>query len=179
LEAFRAEFMGRQWGVAAEFLLAGKAYTFEQACAFSLLHDVPVRPGDPGTELRLMAGIWRAMDEFGRAGAEWLPYWRNGDLARTSPTGVHASLYRHPLRGLLVVLSNLGRDTATAELTLELARLGLPAAGRDGPRVLVAVDAISGEPLPAEIHGSRARLAVPGLPPLGWKLIRLGAQTER
>lgn len=182
LDAFRAEFMGRQWGVAAEFLLAGKAYTFSEACAFSLLHDVPVRPNDPGADLQLMAGVWRAMDDFGRTGAEWLPYWRNGDAVRTGPAGVRASLYLRPRRGVLAVLSNLGRRTVDARLELDVRRLGAPAdaaaaglAASDGtaPRY-AASDALSGEALHLERHGSWVRVAAGSLPPLGWKLIRVG-----
>ena len=40
LDAFRAEFMGRQWGVPAEFLCYGQGFTFEQAWAVTLIHDV-------------------------------------------------------------------------------------------------------------------------------------------
>ena len=89
LDAFRAEFMGRQWGVPAEFLHAGAAYTYEQAWAFTLLHDVPVRPHNPDDQLDLAASIWRVMDTFGRKKAEWLPYWSNGEcgerLSRQRP----------------------------------------------------------------------------------------------
>lgn len=175
LDAFRAEFMGRQWGVAPEFLLAGKAYTFAQACAFSLLHDVPVRPNDPGADLSTMAGIWRAMDSFGRAGAEWLPYWRNRDVARASPAGVLASLYRRAGHGVLAMLSNLGGNTEDARLALHLDRLGL--GGNGAAAALAATDAITGETIPLKRRGPWARVTVPSMPSFGWRLIRVGAPT--
>lgn len=174
LDAFRAEFMGRQWGVAPEFLLAGKAYTFAQACAFSLLHDVPVRPNDPGADLSLMAAIWRAVEAFGRTGAEWLPYWRNRDAARTGPSGVLASLYRRPEHGVLAVLSNLGREAVDARLDLHAGRLGLAESG--AASALAATDAITGEPISLEQRrGPRVRVTAPALASLGWRLIRVGA----
>jgi hypothetical protein len=116
LDAFRAEFMGRQWGVPAEFLKAGDAYTYEQAWSFSLLHDVPVRPLRI-EDLDLCSKIWRVMDEFGRRDAEWFPYWRNADKVAVKAPGAHVSLYRHPRRGLLAVVANLGDRAATVRWT--------------------------------------------------------------
>jgi hypothetical protein len=163
--------------VAPEFLLAGTAYTYAEACAFCLLHDVPVRPNDPGADLRLMAGIWRAMDEFGRTEAAWLPYWRNREVALARPAGVYASLYQRQGHGVLAVLSNLGRHAADARLTLDAGLLGLPADG--APPGLAAADAICGELLPLERRGSRVHVTAASLPPFGWRLIRVGTAVGR
>jgi len=161
LDAFRAEFMGRQWGVPAEFLHAGKAYTNEQAWAFALLHDVPVRPTSV-TDLDLVARIWRAMDEFGRPRARWLPYWRNNQYVSVRPRHCHVSLYCHPRRGVLAMVANLGPAATTVRWKIDADALGLPA----GP--LTARDALSGESL-----ALRAGAGATALPPLGWKLIRI------
>ena len=162
LDTFRAEFMGRQWGLASEFLLAGEAYSFEQACAFSLLHDVPVRPNDLGKELELMSRIWRAMDGFGREEAEWLPYWQNRRWVAPPPTGVCVSLYRDPRNGLLAVVANLGGNPATVCLRPR------PVSGVQPP--LAFLDSLASKPLVEA--GDRVILS---LPPLGWRLIRIAA----
>lgn len=167
LDAFRAEFMGRQWGVPAEFLHAGAAYTYEQAWAFTLLHDVPVRPHYPDEQLDLAASIWRVMDTFGRKKAEWLPYWSNGNVVRVSPVNAHASLYRHPENGLLAVVSNMDGEQRTVTVKLNLDRLGLtPGAG--------AADALGGEAI--ALRDGAMQLT---LPTLGWKLLRVGDKLKR
>jgi len=159
LDAFRAEFMGRQWGVPAEFLLAGAAYTYEQAWSFSLLHDVPVRP-IAARDLELISRIWRTMDDFGRQQAEWLPYWRNADEVSVSPHDCYVSLYRHPRHGVLAVVANLSTRETTVRWTLDLAALGLDAEN------LHAVDALDGGPVTLKSGAGAVRL-----PPLGWKLL--------
>lgn len=128
LDAFRAEFMGRQWGVPAEFLHAGAAYTYEQAWAFTLLHDVPVRPHNADDDLDLVAKIWHSMDAFDRRNAEWIPYWRNRDYIRVSPKNAHASIYRHPENGVLAVVSNMNGERKNVTVKLNMKKLGLETA---------------------------------------------------
>lgn len=126
LEAFRTEFMGHPWGVPAEFLCYDRPYTYEQACAFTLLHDVLVRANGLGPHLELESKLWRLNEEFGRKEAEWIPYWRNGELVTVAPQGAFVSLYRHPVNGVLLVASNLSRETACVAIRLNLERLDLP-----------------------------------------------------
>lgn len=166
LEAFRTEFMGRQWGVPAEFLCYGQPMTYREAWAICLLHDVPVRPIRFEPDLHLASCIWRLMDEFGRKEAEWLPYWRNAEYVSVSPAGAYASLYRHPRNGVLVVVSNLGANRALVRLRLDLKRLGLlmPLAAQDvlaKRTVLVRQGAISCS-----------------LPRLGWKILHVRGAGE-
>ena len=125
LDAFRAEFMGRQWGVPAEFLHAGAAYTYEQAWAFTLLHDVPVRPHNADGDLDLAARVWRAMDAFDRRNAEWLPYWRNRRFVSVSPKNACASIYRHPENCVLAVVSNMNGKRKNVTVKLNVKKLGL------------------------------------------------------
>ena len=159
LDAFRAEFMGRQWGVPAEFLCYGQGFTFEQAWAVTLIHDVPVRPmNQPGLEdLDLASRIWRLMDDFGRGQAEWLPYWSNAEYVRADSPGIYVSFYRHPANGVLAVVSNLNRERTTFALTVNGELLGL-----DQETVSI-VDGL--ERSPARLHGA--------LDPFGWRLLWL------
>ena len=162
LDGFRAEFMGRQWGVPAEFLCTGHAFTHEEAWSFSLLHDVPVRPMGPLKELDLASAIWRAMDEFGRKESEWLPYWNNEQYVKVSPQGAYVSLYRHPRNGVLAVVSNLGGKAAEIKVTLSLEGLGL------GATIAQVKDAMTGKRLRPGDRGFKLRLS-----PYRFKLIRI------
>ena len=157
LDAFRAEFMGRQWGVPAEFLCYGQGFTFEQAWAVTLIHDVPVRPlnRDGLEELDLASRIWRLMDDFGRSQAEWLPYWKNAEYIRADSPGIYVSLYRHPANGVLAVVSNLNRERASFALTVNWELLG---SDQDHGSIIDALDES-----PARLNGV--------LDPYGWRLL--------
>lgn len=133
LDTFRCEFMGRQWGVPSELLCYGRPYTYEEALAISLPHDVLVRPGN----VELASKIWIAAERFGRKQAKWLPYWDNAKFVTTSSPDVLASIYSRGAQGALVVVSNLGRTDLQATVTLNLRALGLP------PKVAIE-DAIEG-----------------------------------
>ena len=166
LDAFRAEFMGRQWGVPAEFLCYGNALTYRQSWAITLLHDVPVRPAASDdvsvsvTDLGLASAIWKAMDRFGRKEAEWLPYWGNSDYVAVSPRDAYVSLYRHPNNGVLAVVSNLTSKRAAVNVKLNLRRLGLSGAS------LSVRDALRHRSV-ATLNGT-VKCSLPGL---GWKLL--------
>lgn len=125
LDTFRAEFMGHQWGVPAELLCYEQPFTFRQACAIALLHDVPVRANGMGPSLRQNSKLWKLMDRFGRKQARWLPYWCNSDYVSVEPDDVFCSIYLHPRNGVLFVVSNLDRKPAHVRLHLNLQALGL------------------------------------------------------
>jgi len=138
LETFRAEFMGRNFGVPCEFLCYERPpqWTYDHALAVSMLHDVRVRPCGVAA-LEKMSPIWNAMTRFGVSKAEWHPYWETNPLATAQPQSVKVSLYSQRGRALLVV-SNLSADQpASAEVAMDFARLGV--------RGRKASDALSGE----------------------------------
>ncbi|NUQ64665.1 MAG: hypothetical protein HUU20_19560 [Pirellulales bacterium] len=167
LDAFRAEFMGRNFGVPCEFLAYERPpqWTYDHALAFSMLHDVRVRPCGLAA-LEKMSPIWDAMTRFEVGEAEWHPYWEASPLATSQPESVKVSLYARPdtqaERGrALLVVSNLSADQpATAEVTLDFARM------RAEPKA--ARDALSGETLTL----AGGRLTVP-LKPLRMRLVRV------
>ena len=117
LDAFRAEFMGRNHGVPCEFLcypVAGR-WSYDDALALTLVHDVLVRPCGFGAEAAFSA-LWKKLDDFGVTEADWLPYWESP--LEVKPDCVKASVYRRNGRCLAVV-SNLSPDrTVTAEVML-------------------------------------------------------------
>ncbi len=166
LETFRAEFMGRQWGVPAEFLCYEEPYTYEEALSFTLLHDVLVRGTEEGdgqgrSRIELESALWHVMDEFGRKQAQWLPYWSNQDVVQVVPETSKASIYNRGALGAMLIVSNLGRKQAEVTVTLNRAGLGLPARS-------TARDALSGEKLPWDGAALRTRL-----PAFGFRVVRV------
>lgn len=165
LDAFRTEYMGHQWGVPAEFLDytlgACTGCTWTQAHAFTLLHDVPVRPCGSLQRVEEASLLWKAMEAFDRKVAEWLPYWKNEDYVTVRPEEAYVSLYRHSKNGVLAMVSNLSRTELTIDVCINLSRLGL---GKDAK----AHDALTGDSIP--VDSGKIMIA---LPSLGWALIWL------
>jgi len=152
MDAFRTEFMGRQWGVPAEFLVYdGQPYYAKDVLAYTLLHGVLIRPGSPDSIERI-AALWKVHDEFPFSHGTMLGYWSNGDVVKIagSPSGalapelgqpnVYASAWTLPKQGALIVVTNLTDADAEAKLTISLAKLGLPQTAK-------VWDALSGETL--------------------------------
>jgi hypothetical protein len=144
LDTFRCEFMGRQWGVPAELLCYNRPYTYHQAMSFSLLHDVLVR-GSLGGSLELESKLWHAMDDFGRDRATFIPYWESNRCFRTSADTVKVTAYSRGAKGIMLVVSNLGKDATEARVELDRKALGLPANAR-----LTATDVVEDRDVPME-----------------------------
>jgi hypothetical protein len=143
-DAFRAEFMGRNYGLVDFFLpeFRGDYVTpgTPNLAAYLLLHDVGPWPiwsdGDAWRKL------YDALDGLGITGARFLPYWEDSG-ARSAPE-VLASSYTTDGAAVLAVM-NTGEAT-DARIELDLTRLGLRGLGsakdllRDEP---MAVDGSS------------------------------------
>jgi hypothetical protein len=165
LDYFRAECVGKQYGVPSDFLAhEGQPFTLREAHSFTLLHDVLVRPQEwpvvwwpgvwwgTGTPLTLqIARIWQIQDRFGVADAQWLPYWNNAEYlqvtsnpaGRNREEGGFGSLYLRPGERALIVLSNIQNAPAAITARLDLARMRLPGAAG-------ALDAESNQPIPIQ-----------------------------
>ena len=154
LASFRAEFMGRNHGLACEFLAYQKpGWQYEDALAISLLHGVMTRPCG-FANVPPFTPIWKAYADFGTADAAWRPYWAKEAVA-CDAAHVKVSAYEKP-DGALWVVSNVSpTDAATARLALPL-----------GCRA--ARDAKTGEALP--VAGGSLTLA---LEPFRYRLVRL------
>jgi len=139
LDAFRTEFMGRQWGVPSEFLCYERPYTTPQILSITLLHDVLVRPNTP--HLPRISAVWRLCDSFGMKEATWHPYWDNSNIFKTSADHIKVSAYRHPQKGLLMLVSNLSSEETKAQVQFDPDRLSMKSAK------LKARDAISNDPI--------------------------------
>lgn len=148
LETFQAEFMGRNFGIPAEFLSGSP-----DALAYTLLHNVLVRPG-AGEMLDTVSSIWQAFQRFGTASAIWHPYWRNAHLVQCETPGVYASAYARDGR-LLLVVSNLGLESVEAVINVNGNYTG-------------ARNAISGEAYRCEENALRIACAS-----MAWALVEL------
>ncbi len=113
-DTFRATFLGTQYGFPTDFL----AYEhFEQAQALALVHGVQVRNWQD-------RDITEALQDFGAAQADWHPYWENGDLLEvTGREDVYASFYQSEGGAVLLLVSNLGEQTADVSLRFNNAAL--------------------------------------------------------
>ena len=108
---------GSRLGVPCEFLAYEKpGWSYDDALAITLLHDVMVRPAGFVSIPRL-APVWKTLDDFGLEDATFLPYWENG--IKVSPESVKVSAYRKTDGRTLYVVSNLSPDqSVTAEVKL-------------------------------------------------------------
>lgn len=149
LDKYRAEFMGKQWGLRAEFLNYEKRpFTIRESLAFVLLHDMYVRASGGGDHLDQISAVWKAFDDFGTDQATWLPYWKQ-TAARPAPAGVYCSAYARPNKGSLLVISNLTGKALTATVRLDRKQLQLGKGevaaheARTGQTVAVSGDSLS------------------------------------
>ena len=155
LDAFRAEFMGRNHGIACELLAyEKKGWSPEDAMSVSLLHGVMVRPCGFASVTRF-APVWNAFDAFGVNGAEWKPYWKNAIPSGCESVKVTAWLKD---KDALMVVSNISpADAATAHIPV-------PTWCRS------ARDSITGEPIPV----SQGSIALT-IEPFRYRLVRLSS----
>jgi hypothetical protein len=118
LDAFRAEFMGHNWGVPAEFLsYINRPFTYEESVPLALLHDVPVRPYARGDLLRMMSSVWEAWETIDIEQAQWFPYWQGRGPVSAQSDDVLVSTHAGPV-GLLVVAMNASDEDRTMRLRL-------------------------------------------------------------
>jgi len=124
LNRFRAEFMGVNWGVPADFLYY-KLRDYRKGLSVALLHDIPVRPENL-SNLDLISKLWATRDRFGVKEARWFPYWSNRDLVTLEPDGCEASLHAHPSGRTLLHVASFRKEAVDLSIRLNTGELGLP-----------------------------------------------------
>jgi hypothetical protein len=136
LDTFHAEFMGYAHGLDTEFLCyENRPFTFDEAIALAWVHGVEVRPY-PQT-LTKVTPIWRAMDRFGVADADWHPYWSQ-PIASVDNADTKISAWVRNQHALLCI-SHLQRTPADVHVRLDIEALHLKSAP------LHATDSLSGQ----------------------------------
>ncbi|MBD3291650.1 MAG: hypothetical protein GF393_01895 [Armatimonadia bacterium] len=127
LDVFRAQYMGRNLGVPADFLYY-RFGGFRRSLGLSMLHDVPTR-AENIEDIRLLSEVWAVRERFEcdgpEARAEFVGYWELDGLASASPEDAYVSLWRHPERGVLALVCNLGAESATVEVRFDTQALGI------------------------------------------------------
>jgi len=125
LDAFRAEFMGRNFGVPAlsfsyeenerKKLAPGEplqnGLTREEMFALSLLHDTEYT-----WDLEMSSLCWKAQDDFGMSDVTFMPYWKKYGF--TAPEGVYVSCYKKPNGNMLVFAANLTEKDVNGKINL-------------------------------------------------------------
>jgi len=128
LDTFRAEFMGRQWGIVPYFLPEFAPPYSEQVeptrglAALLMIHDVP--PWAIWCNKAVFDEALAALDAFGYAEADFVPYFDPKPPATTEMADVLVSAYRLPGKAL-VIAANLSREDRAGTLHIDAARLGL------------------------------------------------------
>jgi len=136
LDVFRAEFMGRNFGVPALTLSyytqnGGKGLTEQEMLAISLLHDAEVP-----WSLDAQAPVWKVWDSFGMENTQFLPYWKAWGWQ--APDGMKVSAYsKTGSNEMLVVAANLSEQEVRGTLGLQRP-------------IESAVDALTGKPVAVE-----------------------------
>ncbi len=161
LDTFRAEYMGRQWGVMPYFLaqLYGDLKTQVEPTrglmALLMLHDVAIWDV---YNVAVANEALAALDEFGYVDADFIGYFDTPAPATTDMKDVYVSAYRKGGRTLLIV-GNVGREDRQGSATLNAPCFGgkLPRRARDWPAGM-----------PMEMAGGKLKLSVPRL---GYRLV--------
>jgi hypothetical protein len=162
LDTFRAEFMGRQWGIMPFFIPELTPPYTEQVeptrgmMALLMLHDVS--PWAIWCNVSVLDEAWAALDKFGYVNSDFIPYFDPTPPATTAMKDVYVSAYKRADGRALLVVANLGREDRAGEIAINAKRLGLPLG-----RVL---DWPSGTALSAP--GGRVELQVPKL---GYRMV--------
>ncbi len=129
LDAFRAEYMGRQWGLMPYFLPE-----FDQAnqasevptrglMALLMLHDVQV--WGIWCHAKPVKDMYEALDAFGYVDSEFIGYFDAKPPARTALADVLVSAWRKPDGQVLAVVGNLSRQPRQGTITFDAQRLGV------------------------------------------------------
>jgi hypothetical protein len=157
LDAFRAEFMGRQWGLMPFFLPEFDAEHRTQVeptrgmMALLMLHDVNLWP--IWCNLKVVNEALAALDKFGYVAAEFIPYFAPVPPATTNMADVYVSAYKRPDGRVLLIVGNLSKEDRQGEVRIEAGTLGI----RLGKIVTWPQEE------PVALQGGRLQLDVPRL----------------
>ena len=174
LDYFRAEYLGRNFGIPVQFIVYEfpGVWDFDMALSLSLLHGVYPRPNSVLHPLDVMEKIWGIVETFGICEAGFAGYWENAAAIRLSNASVKASYYeRKQVDGsvrLLVVVSNPTIEAAEAcTLRIESAYFGQE-------RVAQVYDALENRFALAQVGETAFSLA-----PYAYKIYEIVLSSER
>lgn len=164
LDTFRAEFMGRQWGIMPYFLPEFRPPYDTQVeptrglMGLLMIHDVNVWAIWCNADV--INEAFAALDEFGYVDADFIPYFDPDPPAATELQDVYASAYRRADGAVLLIVANVGREDRDGLLSINCKRLGV--------RSDSALDWPSKKPM--TLADGALDLTVPGL---GYRMLML------
>ena len=127
LDTFRAEFMGRQWGIMPFFLPefdqehAAQVEPTRGLMALLMLHDVA--PWPIWCNTKVMNEALAALDDFGYVDSTFIGYYENIPPAVTNMKDVYISAYKRLDTRTLLVVANVSKEDREGEVTINGARL--------------------------------------------------------
>lgn len=129
LDSFRAEYMGRQWGLIPIFLpqfqppFSDKIEPTRGLMALLMIHDVIIWP--LWCNVSVVNQALKALDEFGYENTEFIPYFDKNPPANTGLKDVYISAYRKSNKQALLIIANLGKKEQRGNVCLSARGLGL------------------------------------------------------
>jgi hypothetical protein len=160
LDAMRAEYMGRQWGVAPYILpeFWNEDATPEDRAdaekprglmAQLMVHDIS--PVVLWSNPQPFKDAFNALDAFGYADAEFIGYFEKTPPATSNMKDVYVSVYKRNDGRALAIVANLSKEERSGTVTLDAKRIGVPTSG-----VLLWP-----EKTPAQREGEKIKLSLP------------------
>ncbi|MBI2298929.1 MAG: LamG domain-containing protein [Armatimonadetes bacterium] len=131
LDTFRAEFMGRQWGIQPFFLPefsqeeAARVEPTRGLMGLLLVHDV--QPWPIWCNIEPVKAMYDALDAFGYVDSDFLPYFDPQPPARVDGMAdVYVSVYKRADGRALAVIANVSREARSGVVTFAGDRIGVP-----------------------------------------------------
>ncbi|NCO34678.1 MAG: hypothetical protein AUJ92_07515 [Armatimonadetes bacterium CG2_30_59_28] len=130
LDSFRAEYMGRQWGLMPFFIPEFDEVHRAQVeptrgmMALLMIHDVS--PWPIWCNEKVVDEAFAALDEFGYVDANFLPYFDATPPATTDMQDVYVSAYKRDDGKALLIVGNLSKEDRQGTVRIDASRLGLP-----------------------------------------------------
>ena len=116
LDAFRAEFMGINYGFIPNFIAyVAENFSLEKISALTLLHNVHSRPGNLHNSdikketIEYAAMVWSIFDKYDLDEKQWIPYFENNEVTTTEDK-VYISLYKGEKETVAIVSSFAGKE---------------------------------------------------------------------
>ena len=118
MEAFRCEYMGRNFGIVANFIayLNPPQYNIRNVLSISLIHDVMVRPLTEET-LKEVSKVWKAYDFLGMEDAEKKMYWQKNSSVSSNNEHLYITTFEKEDR-ILAAISKFSDADREEEIIL-------------------------------------------------------------
>ncbi len=131
MDMFRAEYMGRQWGVIPVMMSelsienGKKIKPTRGLMTMLLLHDTKLWAKNNLNNRAVVVAAQSALDEFEYVDAHFIPYFDEKPPAVTDNKDVYVSAYKKADGAVLLIIGNVGAKTVDCVVTIDFDRLGI------------------------------------------------------